>query len=298
MSENKKNRSIIYVILVAILLVIVIFFYQQNQKLEAQKNKEIELAYLQLDSISNELDKRIATIQELGGDMNKLNAMIDTLTRAKAQLEDEKRALISRESKKIAELTNKVEGYKELLLIKDEEIAQLKEVNERLIQENTTLKVEKNQLSQSIQELRQKETELETKVATASKLQIEGLKVFAVNKRGKEYEEEFRNRHIEKLKVEFSILENEIAPIEGKEILVRIIAPDGNELFDVTKGSGSFTFEGRELFYTTKQEILYDKTRQQVTFFYEKGSDFAIGRHLVEVYTDDYLMGRGFFIVK
>jgi cell division protein ZapB len=31
---------------------------------------------------------------------------------------------------------------------------------------------------------------------------------------------------------------------------------------------------------------------------YEKGSEFAIGQHKVEVYTDDYLMGKGSFIVK
>jgi outer membrane usher protein FimD/PapC len=69
-------------------------------------------------------------------------------------------------------------------------------------------------------------------------------------------------------------------------------------LFDVTNGSGSFTFEGRELFYTVKQEILYDKSTQQVIVFYKKGSDFSPGLHQVEVYTNEYKMGNGTFTVK
>ena len=107
-------------------------------------------------------------------------------------------------------------------------------------------------------------------------------------------ENEFRNRHIDKLKVEFSVMKNEVAPIGAKDLLLRIVGPDGNVLFDVTKGSGSFAYEGREIFFTERQEILYDKNRQKVTYLYDKGSDYDIGRHQVEVYTDGYLMGKGF----
>ena len=116
--------------------------------------------------------------------------------------------------------------------------------------------------------------------------------------KGREREDEFRNRHINSLKIQFTVLDNEIAPIEGKDLLLRITAPDGNVLFDVTRGSGSFTFEGRDLFYTATQEILYDRNRQLVTFIYDKGSDYSVGQHKVEVYTDQYLMGTGTFMVK
>ncbi|MEQ9008364.1 MAG: hypothetical protein RLP12_10800 [Ekhidna sp.] len=125
------------------------------------------------------------------------------------------------------------------------------------------------------------------------------MRINAINDNGKERDGgEYRNRHIEQLKIQFTVVENEIAPIEGKELLLRVIAPDGNVLFDVTRGSGSFTFEKREMFYTAKQEILYDRNNQLVTFLYTKGSDYAIGQHKVEVYTDDYLMGKGSFMVK
>lgn len=295
--KPKKNRTPLFLILIFILVAVIYFFYDQNKSLEAervQQEQEISNTYLKLDSISSELDQKISTIKELGGN-------IDTLTALKQQLENDKRSLLSREKNQRNQLTrlnDRVDGYKELLLIKDSEIIELKKINEVLAEENTTLKVEKNQLNKSIQQLEKNKEELAGKVAVASRLQIEGMKILAVSEGGREREAEFRNRHINQLKIQFSVLENKIAPIEGKELLLRVIAPDGNVLFDVTRGSGSFTFEGREMFFTAKQEILYDKKSQLVTYLYSKGNAYSIGQHRVEVYTDNYLMGKGTFMVK
>lgn len=69
-------------------------------------------------------------------------------------------------------------------------------------------------------------------------------------------------------------------------------------IFDVASGSGTFMFENRESFYTAKKEILYDRNTQSLTYLYQKGSDYAVGSYKVEVYTEDYKMGEGNFIVK
>ncbi len=296
--QPKKNRTPVFIIITALLLIAVVFFYYQSQQLEKENKRqqqEIATTILQLDSISNELEIRIQTIEELGGD-------IDTLEALKAQLEaDKKQLLVDAEYTRgrIQRLNDRVDGYKELLLIKDEEIKELKIINEQLTVENTTLKVEKNQLNESLKQLEENKEELAQKVAVASRLEISGMKIIAINDRGRERDGgEYRNRHIKQLKIQFTVLENEIAPIEGKELLLRVIAPDGNVLFDVSRGSGSFTFENRELFYTAKQEILYDRNSQTVSFLYDKGSEYAIGQHKVEVYTDDYIMGNGDFAVK
>ncbi|MBV6646478.1 MAG: chromosome segregation protein SMC [Cyclobacteriaceae bacterium] len=292
-----KNRTIILVVILVILAGVLAFLFVQNRNLEearAEKEEALNQAFIQLDSISNELNNKILTISELGGE-------IDTLLSIKAQLESEKKDLLNkdkRQQRSISALRDRVGGYKELLLLKDEEIKQLKVLNDQLMTENSELKTEAQELNQSIRSINEVKSQLEEKVAQASRLAVEGLQVIAVNDKGREREAEFRNRHIDQLKIQFYVSENSVAPIEGKELLVRVIAPDGNVLFDVTRGSGSFFFEARELFYTVKKEILYDKSRQQVVIYYEKGSDFALGLHQVEVYTDDYLMGKGTFNVK
>lgn len=292
-----KDRTALFIGIVVALLGVLIFFYYSNTKLQEENQKqqeELSQTLLQLDSISSELSNKIMTISELGGE-------IDTLVKLKEQLETEKKQLLTRQNQQrelVVSLRDRVGGYKELLLAKDDEIKQLKKINEELLSENVELKTEKQELNESIQKINKAKEELAEKVAFASRLKVEGMKVFAVNESGKEREGEFRNRHIDKLKITFSVVENKVAPIEGKDLLVRIVGPDENVLFDVTRGSGSFIFEGREMFYSAKQEILYDKNSQEVTVFYDKGSEYTEGRHQVEVYTDDYLMGKGGFIVK
>jgi hypothetical protein len=160
------------------------------------------------------------------------------------------------------------------------------------------LKTKQNVLNDSINKLAQNKNELATKVAIASQLKAENISVMAVNNKGKERESPFRSRQVEKLKVEFNIAENKVAPIEGKKILIRVVDENGKAIFDVARGSGTFIFEGREEFYTAAQEILFDNTKQKLTFFYEKGSEYTPGDYTVEIFTDGYKMGTVAFTVK
>ncbi|MEQ9097953.1 MAG: chromosome segregation protein SMC [Imperialibacter sp.] len=295
-SNNKKQQSIVIALAILLLLALVKIGidYSTNKSLTADnmaKQEELTETYFSLDSVSSELDKRIQTITELGGE-------VDTLLKVKEQLEKEKEAIRTRSNREIGQLKARVEGYRELLVAQDEEITKLKAINEKLLTENTGLKVEKNELTASIRDLSQSKNKLEEKVALASQLKVENMVIAAVNSRGKETVGEFKNRQVESIKVTFNIAENKVAPVDGKDVLVRIVAPDGNVLFDVTRGSGTFIFDNREMYFTAKQEILFDNTRQKLSFLYNKGSEYALGIHKVEVYTDGYLMGAGSFTVK
>jgi len=140
--------------------------------------------------------------------------------------------------------------------------------------------------------------ELAGKVAIASQLKAENIAIKAVNNKGKERESPFKNRQLQKLKIEFNLAENKVAPIEGKKIMIRIIDENNQVIFDVAKGSGTFIYNGKEEFYTASQEILFDNTKQKLTYLYEKGSDYAPGKYAVEVYADNYKIGAGIFEMK
>jgi len=295
-SEPKKiNRALIYVVVgLAILLVaaLVVNFIRENNLKE--RNAELMVAYSRLDSIGSEMQEKIIEIEQLGGN-------IDTLQMIKDSLEVEKAGLLEfkdRSYKEINRLKGRVEGYRELLVLKDTEIAELKKVNENLVVENTELKTERNELNQNLREAKKTEEKLSEKVQIASRLEIENIKVAALSQKGKAKEDEFRARQIDKLKVDFNIVKNDVAPVSGKEILMRIIDDNDNVLFDVARGSGTFVLDGKETFYTAKQEILFDNSQQAVSFLYDKGSEYLPGRYVMEVYTDGYLMGSKSFRVK
>jgi cell division protein ZapB len=294
--EPKKNSKVlIYVVAVlAVLLVgaLVFNFIRENNLKET--NAKLMVAYSQLDSIGNEMDLKIMQIEELGGDVEELSAIRDSLELEKESLLEAR----TRSNKQIQTLRGRVEGYRELLVMKDAEIAELKKVNEELVVENTELKTERNVLNQNLREAKKTEEQLTEKVQIASRLEAENISVAALNSRGKAREDEFRARQVEKLQVTFNIAKNDVAPVSGKEILMRIIDDNDNVLFDVARGSGTFELDGKETFYTAKQEILFDNTQQQVSFLYDKGSEYVPGRYVMELFTDGYKMGSKSFRVK
>ncbi|MBT1704819.1 chromosome segregation protein SMC [Fulvivirgaceae bacterium PWU20] len=297
-APRKNNKTTIIIALMAIIIIIqAIKIYLDSQEkhevLTQLTSTEQELASTmqRLTEIRAELDQKIAEVQKLGGDFSDLQA-------AKNEIENELRRSKRATGKEIKALKDRVEGYELLLKNKDEEIEKLKTVNKELLTENTTLKTQKNVLGDSINRLSQTKQELASKVAIASQLKAENVKIVAVNDKGKERESPFKNRQLSQLKVDFNIAENSVAPIEGKKIMIRIIDENGQVLFDVARGSGTFIYNGKEEFYTASQEILFDNTRQRLTFLYDKGSEYPEGKYELEIYTDGYMMGKGQFTVK
>lgn len=298
-SNSKSNQKYVVMLVIAGIIIIaqgvkIYLDHQERTQMTTQiENTDEELAATmqRLNDIRTELDEKITEIERLGGD-------VEELERVKAEIEQELADTKSRDRRSINRLQAKVNGYETLLKAKDEEIAKLQTINDELLTENTTLKTEKNELSDSISTINQSKEELISKVNIASQLRAEEIQILAVNRRGKERESPFRKNQVNSLKVVFSIAENNVAPIEGKNILIRIVDPNGQVIFDVDRGSGTFMVNNKEEFYTANQEILFDNSKQQLTFEYDKGSEYAEGQHVLEVYTDDYLMGREIFVVK
>ena len=291
-----KDKKIVYKLGILVLIFgLLLIFSIYNNKISENKriSKELELdsIYIQFDSISIELSKKIITIFQLGG-------QIDTLLSIKEKIENEKREFRKKAYSQINRLQSKVDGYKELLIAQDEEIIRLKEINNQLHKENVVQKKEINKLNTEIKSINKSKSELINKVDLASKLTLNSILISGISRSGKKIIGTFKSRQIIKIKIDLEIAENEIAPVEVKNIMIRIIKPDNNVLFDISKGSGSFIFNKRELFYTTKKEILYDKRIQKISFEYLKNIEFKSGVYKVIVYTENYIMGKSEFKIK
>lgn len=294
--KSGKSTIIIAILSVIVLIQSVKIYLDYQEKVEvkaelATTEEDLASTMQRLNDVKLELDQKIEEIAKLGGDITELE-------KAKAEVTAELKRSNSRNSKAIKELKDRLEGYEQLLKIKDEEIDKLKSLNQELYSENRNLKTKQNVLSDSLNRLNKNKEELATKVALASQLKAENIVLVSVNDKGKEKEPPFRKRQLEKIKVEFSIADNKVAPIEGKKILIRVTDQNGQPIFDTTKGSGTFILNGKEEFFTSAQEILFDNTRQKLSFTYDKGSEYTAGNYLVEIFTDGYLMGTTRFEVR
>jgi hypothetical protein len=294
-NENGKNILIFVLVILVILSGIKLYrdSIERSQKSEeililSEDNSELNM---RIDSMTFQLDLRIQEIEKLGGE-------VDSLVAIKDQLIIERNSEKKRSATEIASLNKKIDGYSVLLNEKDGEIIKLREVNEQLYTENKELKNTKAEIEEEVVKLNIKQQELEEKVDVASTLRAENIEIAAVNSRGRERTGSFRNRQLEKLKISFTLGDNKVAEAGTKDIYVQVFTPNNQVIFDVAKGSGTFNIEGREEFFTAKQDILFDNSQQQLTYYYEKGSDYNSGIYDVKIYTDGTLIGSKTFEVR
>jgi myosin heavy subunit len=308
--EQKQDRKTLLWAALAVLallnLVLVYFIYHEKQEnatkdqIITAKTEEVLFTKTKLDSISTELDLKIAEIQQLGGS-------VDSLVALKSQLERDKVALRNMNSFSAASYDKKIKSYESILNKNDQEILRLKEElgiatskNEELSQRLTGLESEKQQLADSVINYSVQNKELNEKVNIASALRAENITIHAVSAKGKEREgERFKAKRIDKLKVSFRLGDNAVAKKNEKEIYLRILNPDGAVLSDMATGSGAFTVGGKEMIYSSKQTIDFTNTRQAVDIFYGRGGiPMKDGKYVVEVLCEGVEIGKADFTVR
>ena len=291
-----KDKKLIYILSVIIIIFIVVSSYLiynniQKEKIRIKQQTELDELYIDLDSVSNVLNDKILTISQLGGD-------IDSLLILKENIETEKREFRNRAYAQINRLQGKVDGYRELLLAQDEEIERLKKVNEQLFEENKEQKIEINNLNSTISNINQSNKKLEEKIEVASRLEILDFEVVGIFRNGSKKKNSFRNRSLDRLSINLTLNENDLAKIEVVDVYISIEKPNGEIIYDISKGSGTFTYEKREEFYTIKEGVLVDRSKKELSINYIKNQEFDKGLHKVHFYTNEYKIGSGEFLIK
>jgi len=299
---QKKGQGKNIIIIVLVLLVIISGIKLYTDYLDRTKKTE-EILILstenndlnkRLDSVAYQLDLRIQEIEKLGGD-------IKALEEVKNQLVAERNSSRQRSSSEIAALNAKINSYNVLIAEKDQEILELRAMNQQLFSENQDLKTTQAEIEEEVAQLNIQRENLQAKVNVASMLKAENISISAVNSKGKERVEttkDFRNRQIERIKVSFNIADNKVAEKGPRNIYVQVLAPNSQPIFDVAKGSGTFMMNGTEQFYTVKQDVIFDNSGNELVFYYEKGSDYVSGPHEVRIFVDNYQVGSKSFTVK
>ncbi|WP_426492803.1 hypothetical protein [Hymenobacter sp. 102] len=306
---KNNNRVLLIVALILVLLGIngVLFYMnqqksKQNEQLQADvvtKDAKLEEQIKQYEALKADFERQSQEVQGMGLSNDSLVAKLAQINADLLKLRSFRAGSFS-----IAEqqrFKQRAANFETQLRKKDEEIAQLKADNEALYTETTTLKERQNRLTDTISTVVRSNQELSEKVAVASRLQAENIRIGVVNSREKEKaddDNEFKARRVEKIKITFNLGRNDVSPKETKQIMLRLIEPDGAALYNLSTGGGTFMIDGAEAFYTAKQDVVFDNTRQPVQFLYAKGAPYKTGLHTVELYEGGVMIGKTTFTLK
>ena len=304
-SGSKKGLIIAFIIfMLAINAVLIFLNFNKSSELNgkdetiAMQQAKIDTVTVQLDQAIQELEQKKNELAALGADTARLGEEIRLISAERDRMRGQGGGSgISAASYK--KLKVELENANALVAQYEQEVTKLRAQVDTLFKYNTELKTRYSVMADSMKTFNNSKQDIMQKLSMASVLKAHNIQTFILSPKGKEKDGgDYKSKDIDLLRVSFMLGENKIAKAEGKEVVLRVIEPDGGALFDLATGGGSFMHDNKEIFYTSKQEILYDTKEQQVTFDYKKGSPYKMGRHNIEIYSEGHKIGESGFNVK
>ena len=309
-NEEKKLRKyriiIIFQSVLNILLILLLSFFTFNYFKTDKKLAVKEVELFQSDSARAELEDLLkSTDMELTEYKGK-NTQLDQFLREKndslQEFADRIEAML-RKGKLTREELNKANDELDLLrYYKRKYIGQIDSLNTVIVAlntENRTLKTDINKQKRKNEDLNMDIARLSNKVAIGAKLTTQNVFVTGVKLRtnGKE-KETIRVSQMDQLKITFALNEHYVTEKGKKDIILKVIGPDGATIYNEIAGSGTFRYQNEESLYSTKKVIDYGQEAQQVSIYWNKGSEFVKGIYKAELFCEGFKIGTTEFELK
>jgi peptidoglycan hydrolase CwlO-like protein len=294
----KKNSNVIYFLIVVVLALLATDVY-----LYLQKNKSDTRIVYQNDEktrLQTELDSLEAQIEQVNVGKTKMSA---ELTAKNDSLKTKIKVLRSELAKgklTVHELAKAQEDVKQLRYFVTKytaDIEELKKQNADLTTERDTLKTNLATVNEKATTLKKQNDDLGTKVKVGSAIKLAAANVVAykVKNSGKEVDVK-RASPAKKIKINFTVAANDIAPQGMHDIYVRIIDPTGNLITGTD--SANFNSDGQDLQDTYKTSIDFKNDGSGYTIEWINPNPFQKGSYTVLLYADGYTMGKTTFMLK
>lgn len=298
-SGNWKMIVAALAIIAVVVGALVFFAVTQMRKAQA---KEAELEQYQLDIAQQQLEQEYNDLNEEFEQFENSRRFItdDSVKRelenkyeaARLQVEKLQQELTSQQRKsaaEIAKLRGEIDTLRALLRHYVEEIDRLNKENQQLRTENQEIKEKNTRLESRVNETTRRNEELSERMTLAEKLNVTGLSLTPLNKKGKT---EKKVTKATQLRVTFTIPQNNSTPVGEKTIYLRLISPSGQLLGN----GGTFPFEGGNVEYSARKTVEYaGEEIGGVTIYWDVNMPLIAGDYTVELFADNFrLISRQF----
>ncbi len=297
--KPKRNSAKIYFFFIAIIFLLATNLYYVIE----YKNlgKKVELLSSEKFQLQDEVDRIEAELDRIAQDNPAISqTLLGNQIEARAQIASLRFKLESGNvsDQEIETVRFEIQNLRYLVDEYNKSIDKLKRENLNLSSERDKLKVSVNSAKKQVSQLTEENTLLQGKVEAASGLKISGININAVQLRSKDREKiETRAKRTDLLRIEFDLVENNLAIIGPHQVFLRVMDPSGNLL---TFDSGTFEANGKTMQYTFTTSIDFSNDGKKYTINWQpdEALNFQKGIYTIILYADGSIMGRGSISLK
>lgn len=303
----QKNRALpVFIVLFVLSLGLSLFLFfkyvKHGVKLQ-QQHEELtmlyELTHLHADSLEIELDH---TQKELDTKYNEILALEDIKESLRSELDAKKvelanaqarvRNLIAQSRSGGGNNTDLINARRELDSLRSSNLQYINELRSSKAA-NTMSQERLARYAESNDSLVTLNTILKNKLKAASDLTIADLKVEPVRDKKGTLEVTEKASKIERLRIKFTVLGNDLTQREDKEIIVRVLTPSG-----VVLAKNTNTLTDSDKLYTMVIPFEYDGEDKRMVYYYDHDASYPEGKFTLELYHNNDLLDRNSFSLR
>lgn len=326
MASTKTTNNIIAVAILAIIALLgtTAYFWTQTKNLKKDVQKyDTEVSQLNetQDKLEADYQAAVNSLDQMKTDNTELNQMIDK-QKADLKVQKDKISKMLATTKNYKAAKAEIENMKSQAQAYIQQINDLKNQNQILTDANTQLQTDKTSLNDQLtttinekntvnkqkdsiitvkKELENENAKLFVKANKASALVLNDIesKPYKVKSNGK-YSGENNPEKMQLLKVCGKMIKNEITDKGQETFYLRLIAPDGNTVYNESAGSGALTkaSDNSKVNYTKKFVVNYNGQDDDICLVWNKDIPLVKGKYQVELYNKGYLSGKSEFKLK
>ncbi|MBO4955078.1 MAG: hypothetical protein J6C77_01585 [Muribaculaceae bacterium] len=297
---NRNKIILIISSILAIALIAIIIYLLLTVSSQKAEIAEAQLTNQQLQdnlTMAGELAELNAQFEQHENDAIRLenDTILAKYNAAKSRVEELLAELNSQKIKsaeQIQRLRDEIATLRGLLRHYIAQVDSLGRENAALRQENTEVRAQNEQLTTRVNDITRQNETLNERITLAEKLNVTGVTLTALNKKGKNEKNVTKARQ---LLVTFTIPQNNSTPVGNKTIYLRITGPEGSLL----GAGGSFSFEGQTLQCTAKKTIDYAGDEiAGIKIYWDVNATLNPGDYTVELFADNFRLTSRHFTLK
>lgn len=302
--QNNRRLHTIYLTIIVLLAGLCIFLSMEYKNLRTiVSTKEIYI------------DQVVSEKNDVESDLKELRAQYDALETSDKTLSAELTAkkayidslLIQAEKHKgdayiIAKLKKETNTLREIMKGYVRTIDSLNTLNGKLIADKAELSGQLSDEKNKTAQVQDEKEKLKTRIDRAAMLSTLNVRAVGVktSRGGKKDTETSKASKVDKIKVNFDISDNDLTPPGPKDLYIRIVTPDAQEMSESKDDSHQFSFAGTTSYFAAKKTIDYQNQPMSVLVNCHKAKDGELlpGKYIIEIYSEKTVIGQTTLVLE
>ncbi|HEU4718920.1 MAG TPA: hypothetical protein VFU15_13845 [Bacteroidia bacterium] len=304
--KEKDNRRLhaIYLTIIFLLAGLCVFLSMQYRELKtvvATHEIKIEQVVKERDDVKSDLEDLRAQYDQLqtndktiSAELEAKKAYIDSLL-VEADKHKNDSYVIAKLKKETMTLRKIMQGYIHT-------IDSLNQLNDKLVAEKNEVLTQLDDQKSKTQQVTDEKDKLKGRIDKAALLSTLNVKAVGVktSRGGKKDSETSKASKVDKIRVTFDVADNDLTTPGDKDIYIRIITPDAQEMSESKDASHQFSFGNTTSYFAGKKTIDYENQPMSVLISCPKpkDTDLVPGKYLIEIYADKVMIGSTGMILE